>query len=447
MAINGTLELIDSVTVPSGGQAAIEFLNIPQTYDDLVIKLSARSSTTYGNAWYEGKLRLNSSDGSSRELYGTGSAAGSGTEAAQIRILGITSSGATANTFGSADIYISGYRTSNNKSVSIDSVSENNATASISALASGLWSNSAAVTSLQLVLLSSANFAEHSTAYLYGVSRVPAGAKATGGVIYSDNNYWYHAFTSSGVFTPSQSLSCDVLVVAGGGGGGGASAFGTDGAGGGGAGGLLAFSAQSLSTTNYTVTVGAGGNSVTNSTSNGGTGSDSQFGALTLVKGGGGGGGNTNAGSNGGSGGGGSFQAAGGTATSGQGNNGGTGPTGGNGGGGGAGAVGLGSATASDGGNGGNGVATYSSWLEATSKGQNISGNFYIAGGGGGSGDVGSGIAGTGGFGGGGIGSQLGASPAGSGLPYTGGGGGGAGPGNRTSGAGGSGIVIVRYAK
>jgi hypothetical protein len=165
------MKKIQSVTVGSGGAANIEFTSIPGTFDDLAIYLSARSSTTYGNAWYEAKLQLNSSDGSSRELYGTGSGTGSGTEASQIRILGVTSSGATASTFGSAFIYIPNYAGSTNKSVSVDSVSENNATASIAASAAGLWANTAAVTSLKFLLLSSANFAQHSTAVLYGIKK------------------------------------------------------------------------------------------------------------------------------------------------------------------------------------------------------------------------------------------------------------------------------------
>ena len=48
-----------------------------------------------------------------------------------------------------------------------------------------------------------------------------AGAKATGGTITTDGTYWFHTFTSSGTFTPTQSLTADMVVVAGGGGGGG----------------------------------------------------------------------------------------------------------------------------------------------------------------------------------------------------------------------------------
>ena len=42
--LNGTMTPIQTVTVGSGGAANITFSNIPQTYTDLVIKISARSN-------------------------------------------------------------------------------------------------------------------------------------------------------------------------------------------------------------------------------------------------------------------------------------------------------------------------------------------------------------------------------------------------------------------
>jgi len=345
-------------------------------------------------------------------------------------------------------LYFPNYRSSNNKSVSGDTVGENNGTQAFARLVAFLFASTNAITSITLKL-STGNLAQHSTATLYGITRVPAGAKATGGVIYDDATYWYHAFTSSGTFTPSQSLSCDVLVV-GGGGGSGLSGLGT---GGGGAGGLLDFLNQSVTAQNYTVTVGGGGAINAN-------GGDSQFGALTLVKGGGRGADDNGAAGSQGSGGGGNWSpnTGGGTATSGQGNNGGTGSTQSNvgvgGGGGGKTAAGQNSNSNVKAGDGGAGTSSYSSWGSATSLGQNISGTFWFAGGGGGGvyDVVGARTAGTGGNGGGGTGGQrlsATANNATPGLANTGGGGGGAGQNGAGSNAsaGGSGVVIVRYAK
>lgn len=451
----GTMELIQTVTVPAGGQAAIEFTNIPQTYDDLRIVMSARSTGTNANAQGFCYFAFNgsTSDFSSRRLIqdGTSMTTDNGGRFAAF----IPNNSATANTFGTMIFYVTNYKSTNNKAFSVDHGMENNsASAYLQGMTGGLWSNSAAITSISIGSVidstgTSTNFIANSTATLYGITRIPSGAKATGGMIYDDATYWYHAFASTGVFTPSQNLTCDVLVV-GGGGGSGLAGLGT---GGGGAGGLLDFASQALTATPYTITVGGGGAVNAN-------GGDSQFGALTLVRGGGRGADDNNAAGSQGSGGGGNWSGntGGGSPTAGQGFGGGTGSTqsdvGVGGGGGGKTAAGQNSNSNVKAGDGGAGTSAYSSWGSATSLGQNISGTFWFAGGGGGGvyDVVGSRAAGVGGNGGGGTGGRrlaATASNATAGLANTGGGGGGAGQngGGSNASAGGSGVVIVRYAK
>jgi hypothetical protein len=452
MALNGTMVKIDTVTVGSGGAASIDFTNIPQTFTDLKIVFSLRSNrvSTVDNI----NLRFNgtTTNYSSRRLQGTGSVAESQTYASNIYAV-TNAANNTASTFGNGTIYVPNYTASQNKSVSIDTVTEDNATAAFTNLVAGLWSNTAAITSVALNVLDGTLWNQHSTATLYGISRTTAQIKATGGMVYDDADYVYHLFASSGTFTPTSNLTCDVLVVAGGGGGGIRT---SRGGGGGGAGGVIAHNSQALTATNYTVTIGGGGagKSTTVAVGTAGdNGSSSQFGSLTSATGGGGGGGF--AGQNGGSGGGGVNGDLGGTGTSGQGNAGGTGSSTttahGGGGGGGAGAVGAnGSSTV--GGNGGNGSTSYSSWLLATNTGQNVSGTYYIAGGGGGGAGAPSaptGTAGTGGFGGGANGSNV-STASSNAIVNTGSGGGGGGGTSSTvqaSSNGGSGVVIVRYAK
>lgn len=242
----------------------------------------------------------------------------------------------------------------------------------------------------------------------------------------------------------------EVLVVAGGGSGGyGESNINGGGGGGGGAGGLIYNSNFAVTPgTQLAANVGAGGAGLANSASAGNNGANSVFGSLIAIGGGAGGGGDfegSNAGGSGGSGGGAggdgtygpSIFSAG---TSGQGFAGGAR----NGttnraaaGGGGAGGAGS-SATpgANSTGTGGTG---------GTGLGFNISGTFiYYAGGGGGgaSNNFSSGVVNSiGGIGGGGAGG--GSSGSSNGTANTGGGGGG-GYGS-DAGAGGSGIIIVRY--
>lgn len=165
-----TYTLISSVTVGSGGAANIEFTSIPATYTDLLVRLSARLTTSpESSPWSSVYISLNnsSSNFTYRLLYGSGSSAASQTGTNQI--VWVNSSGATANSFGNADIYISNYAGSNNKSISSDFATENNATAALAGLNATLWSDSAAITSFKIAP-ASGNIAEHSTAYLYGIS-------------------------------------------------------------------------------------------------------------------------------------------------------------------------------------------------------------------------------------------------------------------------------------
>ena len=254
----------------------------------------------------------------------------------------------------------------------------------------------------------------------------------TGGRLTSDDTYYYRTFRANGTLSVSNTtLTADILVVAGGGGGGRSDR----GGGGGGAGGLLYFTNQSLIPSNYSLTVGNGGPAATASNTTGTSGSNSVFGALTAAVGGGGGGRTGTTALTGGSGGGQGHQgtATNAAGTSGQGNSGGRGIYGGaslwynGGGGGGAGGVGdNGTSTAS--GAGGIGTAYFGTTYAVGGKGGQQVGSSTangVAGLGGGSATV-NGAINTGGGGGGGTGS----------LAQ-----------NLAAGAGGSGIVIVRYEK
>jgi len=434
--------------------ASVSFSNIPQSgYTDLKIVTSARTTKSGAGAdWVKISFNGVTTNLSMRVLYGEASTAGSYTDTSIYGAIGSNSQ--TSNTFGNTEFYIPNYTGSSNKSVSADAVSENNSSSgNYLNFSAGLWSSTAAITSITLTPYTGPNFAANSTFSLYGLAALgttPAIApKASGGNrIDNDGTYWYHTFTSSGTFTPQLTLSCDVLVVAGGGGGG---TRGNRGGGGGGAGGLLAFTAQSITATAQTITVGAGGASSI-------SGSNSQFASLTASVGGGRGASDTGDGRTGGSGGGGWMDEAGYSGTSGQGNAGGAGSVfsvGANtyvaGGGGGASAAGNAGVTnggaGGTNGKGGNGSTTYSSWGLATNTGQNVSGTVYYAGGGGGGSGTyfgTDGYASVGGFGGGGAGTGSTTSGVGTaGTISTGGGGGGAN--YNAGGAGGSGIVIIRY--
>ena len=158
-----TMTLIQSVTVPSGGSASIDFTSIPSTYTDLCLKLSLRPSATSNSDMY---ISFNSSTANFSGIYlqGNGTSTPSGSLA---RYIG-TAMGQITNNFTNGEIYIPNYTSSNNKSFSADFVVENNATLAYSNLIAGLWSNSAAITGIS-VGPASLSLAQFSTAYLYGI--------------------------------------------------------------------------------------------------------------------------------------------------------------------------------------------------------------------------------------------------------------------------------------
>jgi hypothetical protein len=433
-----------ATTTASGGETTISFTSIPSTYTDLVLQGNIIATTAY-----ELFVQFNSDTGanySTTYLEGNGTSASSGRASNDTKILAGFSNSTNPNP---VVIQIQNYaNTTTNKTLLSRS---SPAGASVLAWV-GMWRNTAAITSVQLKLTSGKSFSAGATFSLYGIANagVVSGAKATGGdSIATDGTYWYHAFRTSGTFTPTINLTnVDYLVIAGGGGGTGSFVnAGYAGAGAGGlrstltatgGGGSLESKISLNANTNYTVAVGAGGAA---GGSGGNSGSNSSFSGtgLTTITSLGGGRRNTT----GGSGGGGSYDPDSyGLGTAGQGYRGGNGFIVGGGdtnggGGGGAGAVG-GNAINTTAGSGGIGVQITSF---ATPTGTGVSSGYY-AGGGGAAAEASGRTAGTGGTGGGGNGAVA-SGNATSGIVNTGGGGGAAGGG--TGGTGGSGLIIVRY--
>jgi hypothetical protein len=372
-------QLIQTQTL-TGSASSVTFSNLPQNFTDLLLKISVRSSQSGAYADY-GTINFNGSTSnfSYKDVYGNGSTA-STTGGSTSLIMVYQGNAGTANVFGNIDFYIPNYTSSNYKSFSIDSVVENNATTGYTTITAGLWSSTAAITSITLSP-ASGTWSTNSSFMLYGIG----GTRATGGTITADGNYTYHTFTSTTLFTALEKINnAEFLVVAGGGGGG------SDRAGGGGAGGYRSSTGQTfLAGTSYTALVGAGGaGGAGGGANNGVKGGTSSFRNISSTGGGGGGAGTT--GLIGGSGGGGFGQS---NYAGGAGNEGGYSPVEGyaggasyqsgaifsSGGGGGAGGVGL-AATSAGPGHGGPGSNAHTTWLTATGTGN----NGYLAGGGGG---------------------------------------------------------------
>ena len=161
-----------AVTVGSGGAASIDFSAIPSTYTDLVVILSARSSRSNTTDTVFLKFNNTNTTYTTRRLYGLGSTAGSdtGSSGNGIDIASIDAATATSSTFNNQQIYIPNYAGSTQKSVSSDSVSENNSsTGNFLNLTAGLWNGTSAINQITLTP-DVGSFVQYSTAYLYGVS-------------------------------------------------------------------------------------------------------------------------------------------------------------------------------------------------------------------------------------------------------------------------------------
>ena len=161
-----TFVKIASVTVGSGGAASIDFTSIPSTYTDLCIKVSARGSVGLIYATTEINFNGSATGFTGKIVYGSGSSAASSN--LTLNLADLNGSSSTASTFGSMEIYIPNYAgSSNNKSMSVDGVMENNATEAYAELIASLWSNTSAINRVTLFINST--FLQYSTATLYGI--------------------------------------------------------------------------------------------------------------------------------------------------------------------------------------------------------------------------------------------------------------------------------------
>jgi len=162
-----TYEAIATVEVGSGGASYMDFTNIPQTFSDIKMVVSGRF--TSNNVWLGIELNSSTANFTAKHLQGNGSSASSTSFTAADTVLLIDRSTDTASTFSNGEFYIPNYAGSNYKSISVDTINENNATTAYQGLTAYLWSNTAAITSIRCYGQNSAVFAEYTTATLYGI--------------------------------------------------------------------------------------------------------------------------------------------------------------------------------------------------------------------------------------------------------------------------------------
>ena len=173
-----SMTLIETKTLGTAA-ASIEFTSIPQDGTDLVVLISARSTRAAGAD--TGRVRFNgtTSGYSGKELLGTGTGVVSDPMATSAVSVILPSATSTADTFGNSLVYVPNYTAATNKSVSVDLVTENNATQAFPGIVAALWSDTAAITTLELTT-SNGNLVAGSTVSLYTITK-----GSSGGVVVS----------------------------------------------------------------------------------------------------------------------------------------------------------------------------------------------------------------------------------------------------------------------
>jgi hypothetical protein len=171
-----TFVAIQTITVTSATVTNVDFTSIPQTYTDLKLLCSMRN--TFNGTYAVPTFQFNGGGQgnvySQRRLLGSGSGTGSdadnNTSYAELAIGQAAQN--TASIFGNYELNVFNYTgTSNNKSWSIDQVSENNATEAYAVLWSGVMLNTSAITSIKVLDNTGAagNIVQYSTFTLYGI--------------------------------------------------------------------------------------------------------------------------------------------------------------------------------------------------------------------------------------------------------------------------------------
>jgi hypothetical protein len=167
-----TYTLISS-NVLSSSAATVSFTSIPADYTDLVAKWSVRDDNSGPNDLY---IRLNNDSSSiySRVLVmGDGSAPDSKINTAGSWIFGqraVVGTAYTSNTFGTGELYIPSYTVSQNRQMSLDYTTENNATAAVRVAQASLYRSNTAISQITFSTAGVGSFVSGSSFYLYGIS-------------------------------------------------------------------------------------------------------------------------------------------------------------------------------------------------------------------------------------------------------------------------------------
>lgn len=165
-AIN-TYTPLATITLSSSA-SSVTFSNINQSFRDLVLVISARSTASGAGDNLGVYFNSNTANYSTVRMYGTGSATGSNTAPTSARIAQIAVPAASTSELGVATLQVMDYSATDKHTTVL--VRSNNSSDQVHA-AAGRWGNTAAITSIVCDLYAtSANFVAGSTFSLYGIA-------------------------------------------------------------------------------------------------------------------------------------------------------------------------------------------------------------------------------------------------------------------------------------
>lgn len=167
---------IQHIEVPAGGQSSIVFNNVPQLYDDLVIKASLRTTST--NIYDDLDITFNGETARTWRgfYYVPSSVATNGSSA--FNIVAQTPGGVLAESvFNNMELYIADYKSTGVKIISSEGVVPNASSSQyMMVINSNSVTNSAAVETITLShAFGTYTFVQYSSATLYGITKGSSG--------------------------------------------------------------------------------------------------------------------------------------------------------------------------------------------------------------------------------------------------------------------------------
>ena len=166
-----SFESIATNTVGSGGVSSVTFSSIPSTYTHLQIRATVRGGFVGSEEQFKIRFNGSTSGYSSHWIEGDGASASAGNTwgDAEILLRYVSAGGTSASIFGVLVLDILDYANTSKNTVIRTLMGYDKNGGGRATLCSGLWNNTAAVSSISLVPKDGSSWAEYSSFALYGI--------------------------------------------------------------------------------------------------------------------------------------------------------------------------------------------------------------------------------------------------------------------------------------